>query len=374
MLLMPQQLRCMKLIKNNMLKQNSTIGIFGGGQLGRMTANAAHELGFKTVIFSDVANSPASFVSNQTIIADYLDENALNKFAQMIDIATFEFENIPVAAVDFVAKLKPVYPSSKVLNITQNRLNEKNFVNSIGIKTADFLEINSGQDLKSGFEKFGPSVLKTATMGYDGKGQKVLKQGDDLEKIWHEFSKHKLILEKFVDFECEASIIVARSVSGEISCYEPLRNVHKDGILRQSFYPSQLTKQTVDNAVTIATSIVDKLDLIGLLAIEFFVLKNGELLVNELAPRPHNSGHFSMNASCTSQFEQLIRAIADMNLGNPEFHSSGHMDNLIGDEVFEIEKFLKNKNAKIHLYGKDKVAVGRKMGHVNLIDQNRKQS
>lgn len=357
-----------------MLKANSTIGIFGGGQLARMSCHAAQSLGFKTVIFSDIKNSPASFSCDDTVVADYNDENALKKFADKIDIATLEFENIPVAAIDFTTRLKPVSPSSKILKITQNRLNEKDFVNSIGIKTTEYLEIKSKQDLENGFKKFvlesdvKGAVLKTATMGYDGKGQKVLKAGEDLEKVWNEFSKGQLILEKFVGFVSEASVIVARSTKGEIVCYEPLTNIHVDGILRKSIYPSGLSKGTVDKAIEYATKIAKELDLIGLLGIEFFVLESGDLLVNELAPRPHNSGHFSMDASYTSQFEQFIRAITGMPLANPAFHSKGYMENLIGDDVLKIEEYIKNKNAKLHLYGKDKVVVGRKMGHINFIE------
>ncbi len=356
--------------------QLKTIGIFGGGQLGQMICNAAHKLGFKTVIFSDIANCPASLVCNQIIVADYLDKKALQEFADQIDIATFEFENIPTQAVDFVAQIKPakefIFPNSNVLRITQNRLKEKDFINQIGVRTTEYKAILSLQDLKIALEKFNyKAVLKTATMGYDGKGQKVLNRESDLEKIWQEFSKQELILEKFAEFEQEISVIVARNISGEIACYQPLTNIHKNSILDQSIYPAKVDKKTADNAVAIAIKIVEKLDLIGLLAVEFFVLKDGQennnLLVNELAPRPHNSGHFSMDASNTSQFEQLVRAISGMPLGNVDFHSQGYMQNLIGGDVLEVEKYSENIQVKIHLYGKDKIAEGRKMGHINFL-------
>jgi 5-(carboxyamino)imidazole ribonucleotide synthase len=417
----------------NILKSNSTIGIFGGGQLGQMICNAAKKLGFKTVVFSDVANCPASLVCDQIIVADYLDEKALSEFASKIDIATFEFENIPTSSVDFVAKTRPTFPNSNVLRITQNRLNEKDFINQIGIKTTEYQAISSLQDLQTTLEKFNyKAVLKTTTMGYDGKGQKVLTEESNLEEVWKEFSKEtnnqdrhsfpsagferqknseqlflaksgcaseaehrargkllpsgesgcaseaehrargELILEKFADFEQEISVIVARSINGEIACYQPLTNIHKNGILDQSIYPAKINKQTADNAVAIATKIVEKLDLIGLLAVEFFVLENGEennnLLVNELAPRPHNSGHFSMDACNTSQFEQLIRAISAMPLGNVNFHSHGYMQNLIGEDVLEVNQHSNNKKARIHIYGKDKIAKGRKMGHINFLE------
>ncbi|MFT6219702.1 MAG: 5-(carboxyamino)imidazole ribonucleotide synthase, partial [Rickettsiales bacterium] len=209
------------------LAPNSTIGIFGGGQLGQMTARAANQLGYRTVIFSDSDNCPASFVTNQTIIAEYSDQKALQEFADKIDVATFEFENIPVGAVDFVVGQKPVYPKSDVLRITQDRLKEKNFLNQIGVATTGYFAINSLDDLKNNFSQKDNSkaILKTTTMGYDGKGQKVLDQNSDLSRIWQEFSR-ELILEKFVNYTDEISIVVARGIDGEISCFEPLKNIH----------------------------------------------------------------------------------------------------------------------------------------------------
>ncbi|MCE3255521.1 MAG: 5-(carboxyamino)imidazole ribonucleotide synthase [Rickettsiaceae bacterium] len=350
------------------IKLGGTIGIFGGGQLGQMTCFAARKLGYKTLVFSDIDNCPAKIATDEIIVADYLDKKALQEFADKIDIATLEFENIPVEAVDFIAKQKPVYPGADVLKITQNRLREKDFVNSIGIKTTDYRPIHSLKDLQEGLKEFGfKAVLKTATMGYDGKGQQVLNQNNNLEEIWKNFSGQELILEKFSDFDQEISAIVARSVNKEISCYEPLTNIHKNGILNQSIYPAKVSEKTAKQAIEIASKIAGELNLIGLLAVEFFVLKDGSLLVNELAPRPHNSGHFSMDACHTSQFEQLIRAICGLSLGDVSFHSQGYMQNLIGDDVLKMEKYQQNQQAKIHLYGKDKIAAGRKMGHVNII-------
>ena len=351
----------------NILKPNSTIGIFGGGQLGRMICFAAHQLGYRTMVFSDITNSPASFVTNQTIVANYLDQEALQQFVDKIDIATFEFENIPVAAVNFVAQQKPTYPNAEVLKITQNRLKEKDFLNLSGAKTTKYQAITSLEDLQNALAHFEfKAVLKTTTMGYDGKGQQVLTKDSNLTEVWQNFTNQELILEKFANFEQEISVIVARGVNGEIACYPPLTNIHKNGILDQSIYPAKINDQTTAEAVAIAKNIVGKLNLIGLLAIEFFVLKDGSLLVNEMAPRPHNSGHFSMDACHTSQFEQLVRAITGLSLGSVKFHSRGHMQNLIGDDVLEIEKYFANPKAKIHLYGKDKIAAGRKMGHVNI--------
>ena len=335
--------------------------------MGRMICFSAHKMGFRTVVFTDQENSPASFVTSSVIVADYQDQAALKKFASLVDVATFEFENIPVAGVAFLASEVAVFPNPQVLKVTQHRLLEKNFLNSIGVKTAEYAEILSLEDLQKNLKNFGKAILKTSTMGYDGKGQFVLKNAADAENAWAQASSQKLILEKFCPFDSEISVVVARSKTGEISAFEPLTNIHKNAILDESIYPAQISESLKIKAQEVAKKIVEQLDLVGVLAVEFFVIGE-ELLVNELAPRPHNSGHFSMDASVTSQFEQLIRAITGLPLGSPEFHSKGRMKNLIGSEVENLEKFYQNKRAKIHLYGKDKIAEGRKMGHVNILE------
>jgi len=377
-----------------------TIGIIGGGQLGRMTAHAAQSLGYKTVIFADKKDSPAVQATNYSIIANYDDHAALQEFASIIDVATFEFENIPAASVEFLNAKKPVYPSAEVLKITQHRILEKSFLNKIGVATAEFIAVENLENLLAGLQKFGKAILKTATMGYDGKGQFILENKAEAQNIWEKFfassainSKNfidsfatksqeskaatnsttpALILEKFCPFSSEVSVIIARSVNGEIACYEPLTNIHKNAILDQSIYPAKISALAKKQAQEIAVKIVQELDLTGLLAVEFFVMKDSsgqeKLLVNELAPRPHNSGHFSMNAAVTSQFEQLTRAITNMPLGSSAFHSQGFMKNLIGDESNNLSEFLSNKNAKIHLYGKQEAQPGRKMGHVNVLN------
>lgn len=349
-----------------------TIGIIGGGQLGRMTAHAAQALGYKTIIFADKIDSPAIQVTDSSIIANYDDKNALQKFADLIDVATFEFENIPVASVEFLNAIKPVYPSAQVLKITQHRILEKSFLNNLGVATAEFAEIKTLENLLDGLKKFDKAVLKTATMGYDGKGQFVLENEASARDAWAKIlasstSIPQLILEKFCHFASEISVIVVRSINGEIACYEPLTNVHKNGILDSSTYPAKISATTKNSAEEIATKIVQSLDLKGVLAVEFFVMDDGSLLVNELAPRPHNSGHFSMDAAITSQFEQLARAITGLPLGSTEFHSQGFMKNLIGDEVNNLSEFLIDKNSKIHLYGKLEAKAGRKMGHINIL-------
>jgi len=352
-----------------MQQTNKTLGIIGGGQLGRMICFYAHKMGLRTVVFTDQKNSPASFVTDQTIVADYSDKKALKKFAQLVDVATFEFENIPVETAKTVAESVDLFPSADVLKITQHRFLEKNFLNSIGVKTAEYAAIASFDDLQKNLKKFKKAILKTATMGYDGKGQFVLKNAADADKAWLIAKSQKLILEKFCPFDSEISVLVARSKNGEIKTYAPLTNIHKDGILDESIYPARISKALQTKAQTIAKKIAEKLNLVGVLAVEFFVMKD-KLLVNELAPRPHNSGHFSMDGSITSQFEQLIRAVIGLKLGSTNFHSKGFMKNLIGDDVKNLDKFYKNPQAKIHLYGKAEAKAGRKMGHVNILDSN----
>ena len=352
---------------------SQTLGIIGGGQLGKMIANKAHQFGLKTVILTDQENSPASFVSNNIIVGNYNNLETLQKFCAKIDFATFEFENIPLASAQYVAKCKPLFPKPEVLAITQHRLLEKNFLQSIGIATTKYLPINSYENLEKGYLELGKSVLKTTTMGYDGKGQFVLDSLKNCKQAWQELSvyfqqksaENQLILEQFCNFSCELSVVVARSEKQTVA-YDPLKNIHRQGILWQSHYPCMLSNNIILQAKEIAVKIATHLDLIGVLAVEFFLIDN-QLLVNELAPRPHNSGHFSMDASVTCQFEQLIRAILNINFGSTYFHSQGYMQNLLGSQINNLTEFLQNDQAKIHIYGKQTVADGRKMGHINIL-------
>jgi len=349
------------------LKEIKNIGIVGGGQLGQMSAAAAQRLGFKVVVFSDIADCPAALVADEVFVAPYLDEKALAKFASKVDVITYEFENIPYQTTEFLNNLVKTCPNPQVLKIAQNRILEKNFVNDAGIKTAEFKEIKNLADLKSGILEFKKAILKTATMGYDGKGQYVLEENSDLESVWNENVNKPLILEKFCPFELEISAIIARKENGEICAFEPLKNIHKNGILDESHYPALISAEISSNAKEAATKLAEALDLVGLLTVEFFVLKNGELLVNEIAPRPHNSGHFSMDAAKTSQFEQLIRAICNLEFGDPDYIREGYMKNLIGEDVNDIARYENDDNSIIHLYGKKEVKQGRKMGHVNIL-------
>ena len=343
-----------------------TLGIIGGGQLGRMICFYAHKMGYKTIVFTNQKDSPASFVTNRTIVGNFSDKKILKEFCDAVDFVTFEFENIPLETAEFIENNSTLYPSSNVLKITQNRILEKKFLNDNQIKTADYAIINCLDDLKKSLKFFKKAVLKTAMMGYDGKGQEVLIDGEDCEKIFDSMKGVPLILERFCKFDSEASVIVARSTLGEIKVYEPLTNIHKKGILDRSIYPSKLSIPQKLKAKKIATEIAKEINLIGLIAVEFFVLNN-QILVNELAPRPHNSGHFSIDGSITSQFEQLIRSISGIALGETRYHSNGYMINLLGDDINSISKFQNNSRAKIHLYGKSEIKSGRKMGHVNIL-------
>lgn len=359
-----------KILAGKIKKSNPVIGIVGGGQLGRMMAFNAQMRGHQVVILSDQINSPASQVVEKTIVGDYLDQKILNKFCQQIDLATIEFENIPFLTAEYISNKVDFYPSPKVLQITQHRLLEKNFINQLKIKTANYCSINNFDELVDNLKIFNKAILKTAIMGYDGKGQVVIDSKtsiENLKNIYQTYQKQPLILEQFCKFDSEISVIIARNKNGEIACYDPLTNQHRNGILYRSFYPAKISEVVKNQAKKIANKIAQALDLIGILAIEFFVV-NEQLLVNELAPRPHNSGHFSIDASYTSQFEQVIRAITNSKLGDTNFYANGYMQNLLGSEIYRLEKYQKNSLAKIHLYGKDQAIDGRKMGHINILE------
>ena len=354
---------------------NKTIGIVGGGQLGKMISHTAQKMGFRTVIFSNV-KSCATDCINYSIIADYQDNQALLEFTNLCDVITFEFENIPYQTVDFLSKYKPTFPNANSLNIAQHRLKEKQFLNQHNIKTVKFAAISNILELEENFKNIASNkkaVLKTTIMGYDGKGQFIInninqcQEAFDALKYSINSDNPYLILEEFYPFDLEISVIIARSKT-EVASYQPTENIHKNGILDKSIYPARVSNFIINEAQEIGKKIATKLDLIGILAVEFFIKKD-EIIVNEIAPRPHNSGHFSMDAAATSQFEQLIRAINNLKLGSTKFYHRGFMQNIIGFDINNINDFYQNENAKIHIYGKDKIADGRKMGHINFINQ-----
>jgi 5-(carboxyamino)imidazole ribonucleotide synthase len=352
------------------LKPGSVIGILGGGQLGRMLAMAAARLGYKVVIFDPDAQAPAAQVANSHIIAGYDDEAALAAFAGQCDVVTYEFENVPVAAARLIEKTAPVFPKPNALEAAQDRVAEKTFLNGIGIETAPFRAVDSPQGLSEALADFGGSgVLKTRRFGYDGKGQAVLRNASAAvaAKSFAALGGEGLILEGFVPFEAEISGIAARGMDGRVECYDPARNVHRNGILATSTLPSGFPIKTEQAAKSAAAEVLQALNYVGVLGVEFFVLGDGRLLVNEIAPRVHNSGHWTEAACVISQFEQQIRAIAGLPLGDPSRHSDCVMENLIGFDVERAEALAAETGVYLHLYGKAEPRAGRKMGHFTRV-------
>jgi 5-(carboxyamino)imidazole ribonucleotide synthase len=355
-----------------MLVPGATIGILGGGQLGRMTAMAAARLGYRAHIFASEADSPAEQVAAGATVASYDNAVAIARFAEEVDVATFEFENIPAAAVRKFAALKPVMPRPEILEITQDRLREKNFLRAMGVATTDYREIHDAAALGRALGALkARAVLKSARMGYDGKGQVAVASDTSPEDAWCEMGGPRGILEGFVDFQCEVSVIVARGADGQMAAYPAVENRHVNHILDTTIAPAALSPELAREAESIARDIAARLDLVGVLAVEMFVTKAGRLLVNELAPRPHNSGHWTIDACATSQFEQLVRAICGLPLGSTERHSDAVMKNLIGDEVETWHEAIADPTARLHLYGKRTVRPGRKMGHVTRLPPRR---
>lgn len=347
----------------------TTIGIIGGGQLGRMLAMAAARLNFRTVILEPQVDCPAAQVANKQIVAAYDDEAALGQLAAASDIITYEFENVPVAAAERLAAKRPVFPPPKALEVAQDRLVEKRYINDCGIATARFHAVDSQADLEAALADFGGTgVLKTRRLGYDGKGQRVFRSAADSPAgAFAALGGVPLILESFVPFEREISIIAARSTDGSVACFDPAENVHRNGILHTSTVPAAIGADTADAARKAAKSILDALGYVGVIGVEFFVLADGSLIANEMAPRVHNSGHWTEAACVVSQFEQHIRAVSGLPLGNPRRHSDCVMQNLIGDDLNDVPTWLAEDNVLVHLYGKTEARAGRKMGHVTRL-------
>jgi 5-(carboxyamino)imidazole ribonucleotide synthase len=346
-----------------------TIGIIGGGQLGRMLAMAAARLNLRTIILEPQVDCPAAQVANAQITAPYDDPAALAELAKRCDVVTYEFENVPVAAAQSLQQSIPVYPPPKALEVAQDRLTEKQFLNNCGIETARFHAVDSQEDLEKALADFGgQGVLKTRRLGYDGKGQRVFRSLDDSSTdAFAALGSVPLILESFVPFEREISIIAARAQDGTIHCYDPAENVHRNGILHTSTLPAQVSDKTAKVAREAAEKLLAALDYVGVIGMEFFAMADGTLIANEIAPRVHNSGHWTEAACVVSQFEQHIRAVAGLALGDPERHSDCVMTNLIGDDIHALPEWLARKDVLVHLYGKTEARPGRKMGHVTAL-------
>ena len=353
-----------------MLRPDATIGILGGGQLGRMLALAAARLGFKCHVSCPEPTSPAFDVVRRATEADYRDMAALARFADDVDVITYEFENVPAETAVFLAARKPVLPDPGVLATTQDRHAEKTFVQALGIATAPFAPAGTVEELDHGLKTLGrPAVLKTRRFGYDGKGQAMIRSDTDVSAAFRAIGGQPAILEGFVPFEREISVVAARGSDGEVVCFDPTENDHQDHILKVSRVPAAIASEVADDARQIAEGIATAFNYIGVLAVEMFVMPPGSrpaLLVNEIAPRVHNSGHWTIDGASVSQFEQHIRAIAGWPLGHPIRHGRVEMTNLIGSEVDEYPKWLTVPGACVHLYGKA-VRPGRKMGHITRV-------
>ena len=350
---------------SNPLPQGANIGILGGGQLGRMLAVAASRLGLKAHIFEPGANPPAGQVADQVTTASYDDEAALHRFAQSVDVITYEFENIPTSALDILEQIRPIHPGRRALAISQDRLSEKEFLTGLGLKVAPYANVTSAAEAEAAAQSIGtPSILKTRRMGYDGKGQVRLKNVSDMEQAWQAMQGAPSVLEGFINFSHEVSVIAARASDGQVACYDPGENVHREGILHSTTVPASLSAAQRMDAVLLAGQILNALDYVGVMGVELFVTADG-LIVNEIAPRVHNSGHWTQNGCDICQFEQHIRAVAGWPLGDGSRHSDIRMENLIGADMDRVPE-LRKTNAALHLYGKSEVKPGRKMGHVNF--------
>ena len=345
----------------------STIGILGGGQLGRMLSVAASRLGFKTHIFEPGANPPAGHVAAAVTTAPYDDETALRAFANSCDVVTFEFENVPTAALDLIEAQVAIRPGREALRISQDRLTEKTFLQNLGLNVAPFADVPDHAAMQKAVAEIGaPSILKPRRFGYDGKGQARLRTEVDADQAYSDMNGAPAILEGFVDFSHEVSVIAARSVSGEVACFDPGENVHRDGILHTTTVPARLSAAQRMDAVLMAAKILNALDYVGVLGVELFVTPRG-LIVNEIAPRVHNSGHWTQNGCTVDQFEQHIRAICGWPLGDGSRYADVTMENLIGDDMDRVPALASEPDTAIHLYGKAETKSGRKMGHVNRI-------
>lgn len=354
-----------------MLAPGSTIGILGGGQLGRMLALAAARLGLRTHVFAPEADSPAFDVAAASTLADYDDRRALDAFAAAVDAITYEFENVPVDSVRFLERNNLVRPGALALEIAQDRLAEKRLAQSLGARTADFREIQSQQDLYAGVEAIGfPCILKTTRFGYDGKGQTKLLGLQDVPGAFSILEGMTGILESYVPFRCEVSVVATRGHDGVFRAFEPTENEHRNHILHRSTVPAALSAAAAEDAIRIAGRIAEALDYVGTFAVEFFVVETaaGEgVVVNEIAPRVHNSGHWTMDGAVTCQFEQHIRAVAGWPLGDTAALGPAEMINLVGQDAAAWQDVLRDPSARLHLYGKREIREGRKMGHVNRL-------
>ncbi|MBB2168531.1 5-(carboxyamino)imidazole ribonucleotide synthase [Gluconacetobacter aggeris] len=351
------------------LPPGAVLGIVGGGQLGRMSAVAAARLGYRAHILTDEPDGPAAQVAHAVTIGAYDDPDALRRFAMAVDVVTFEFENVSADGLELLAALRPVRPSGHILRISQDRVAEKRFLTEAGIPVAPWREIRSLDDLSSARTELGlPFILKTTRLGYDGKGQSRIHRDADMPAAFDSLAPHPLVAEGMVDFACEVSVMVARGLDGTAVTFDVTENRHRNGILDLSLAPARVPETVRDDARAIALRIATALDLVGLLGVEMFVDRNGQVLVNEIAPRPHNSGHWTMDACPVDQFAMHVRAVAGLPLPPAVRHSDAVMKNLVGpDDMALWPAILATPGLLPHHYGKTEARPGRKMGHVNVL-------
>ena len=358
---------------------NATVGVFGSGQLGRMFAIEARKMGYRVHTFSPESDTPTGQVADFETCAAYEDLDAVKKFAKAVDVVTFEFENVPFETVEKAAQFVEVFPRGEVLHIAQHRLREKTFLANNAFPVTEFRHVKTFEELKKAALEIGvPAILKTAGFGYDGKGQARIKSIADCETAFVEIGGSEAVLEAFVDFEKEVSVVAARDSAGNFAHYGVIENAHENHILDVSFAPAFVSKRTSREAVEITRGILEKLEVVGVMTVEFFLTKNEKLLVNELAPRPHNSGHLTIDACICSQFEQQLRAVCGLPLGSTEFLRPSAMANLLGDLWKNGEPnfaaALENERVKLHLYGKQEARHGRKMGHLTALAETAEET
>ena len=350
----------------------ATLGVLGSGQLGRMFALAARRMGYRVTVLSPDQDSPTGHIADTEITAAYEDLDAVARFAQSVAVVTFEFENVPASAAETAARFAPVRPDYRVLHVTQNRKREKTTLAEAGFAVTPFRAVHGAEELAAAAMELGvPAVLKTAAWGYDGKGQIRLEPGDDPAEAWRRLGVGEAILEAFIAFEQEVSVVAARGRDGSIAVYGPIGNTHRNHILDLSVYPAEVSPEKSREAVEIARAVMETLDVVGVLCVEFFLTTDGKLLINELAPRPHNSGHLTIDACVSCQFEQQVRAVCGLPLGSDRMLSPAAMTNLLGDLWSEGEPnwpaALADRHVKLHLYGKRQPLPGRKMGHLTVL-------
>jgi 5-(carboxyamino)imidazole ribonucleotide synthase len=357
----------------------STLGMLGGGQLGRMFVTAARTMGYEVIVLDPDVHSPAGGLASEHLARAYDDREALDYLAEHCAVVTTEFENIPADTLAYLAKSVAVHPSADALQIAQHRLREKDFFRAQGLDTAAFLAIDSEADIDKARDFEFPAILKTSTLGYDGKGQVVCERFEDLAAAFQRVGASACVLEQRIDLACEVSVVLGRSLNGEVSCFPIAENRHANGILDVTLVPALISDVLAEKALDAATRIANGLDYCGVLAVEFFISTDGRVLVNEMAPRPHNSGHYTNDACVTSQFEQQVRMVCDLPAGSSHLHSPVAMLNLLGDiwpsaGLPAWEDVLKLGSAKLHLYGKKEARPGRKMGHINCLGATREET